>query len=569
MEKESRINIYNYTVGTAFVILLLSITISRGFIIYDKKLFLFLIIIEIVIDKFNIRTPKVWISFASIIELASFLLLGIVNSAWIQLIFIFVTDYLMYKKPFNTVFLNAGMTLSKMFAGSIAYKLVFESLGSMNERYFSVSMFLPALSFTVAAFICNYIFIFIQFYLINNKLDMRDVFDSMKWEIISLFFSIPAASEFADIYKYSSSHNLWFSTLFILPIVFACFIFTTMKSTIFANKQLKALSKVALTINKFLDVEKTYNSVLDAINSLVSFKGCYIFDMKDEEGEMIPVAYRMDDDFSDKVYSFSVEESILGQIVHSSKAIIINDLYMKPGDKGYCEYCTIYKSCILVPMRRLNKCIGCIIIFSDEYRAFGDEILEFLMILSDQATIAIENAKLFRLSEEEAITDGLTYLYNQRFFYSCIEKKIRECEKNSDAMSLIIFDIDYFKRINDTYGHLVGDFVIREVARLIKSSVRKNDIVSRYGGEEFTVILPSSKSMDAYAIAERIRKRVEDHIFRYKTFNIKLTISGGISEYPNPASNAMEMVSFADRAMYSGAKEKGRNKIKIYDTGML
>jgi diguanylate cyclase (GGDEF)-like protein len=230
-----------------------------------------------------------------------------------------------------------------------------------------------------------------------------------------------------------------------------------------------------------------------------------------------------------------------------------------------CGSDRIYKSCILVPMRHLNKCVGCIGIFSDESHAFNNAIFEFLMILSDQAAIAIENARLFKLTEEEAITDGLTNLYNQKYFYNCLGRKINESGQSNKKMSLILFDIDHFKKINDTYGHTTGDFILKEIARLIKSCVRKNDIVSRYGGEEFTVILPGADSNEAYAIADRIRQKIQRHDFMANGLKIKVTVSGGISEYPRLASNDVEMVNYADRAMYVGAKFNGRNKIKIYD----
>jgi diguanylate cyclase (GGDEF)-like protein len=188
-----------------------------------------------------------------------------------------------------------------------------------------------------------------------------------------------------------------------------------------------------------------------------------------------------------------------------------------------------------------------------------------LTLLSDQATISLENARLFKLSVEESITDGLTYLYNHRYFYNYLEKKMDGDRGNCTKMSLVLLDIDHFKEINDTYGHLVGDYVLKEVAWLIKSCVRKDDIVSRYGGEEFTVLLPDLGSDGAYAIAERIRSEIEKHDFTTQDIHIKLTISGGIAEYPLIATNSMELVSYADRAMYIGAKYKGRNKIKVYD----
>lgn len=568
MVNDTTIKIYNYTVGIACTILLLAATIIYGVNITTDKIpmFLLMIVIAAVIDKFRIYTGRVWISFVSIIELASFLILGLIASAWVQFIFIFVTDYFFYRKPIRTVSLNIGMIVGKIFFGALAYNFVLNLCGGIKGRFFSAEMFLPAFAFMFCAFMYNYVFLYIYFRLVNGSLIKIVIFDSAIWEGISVMISIPIALEFANIYIFSSENNFLFAVLFILPVMFSCFIFSLVRKVMFANTQLKALSKVALTINSYLDLEQTYNSVLDAISSLVNFKGCYIFDIDDKSESMIPVAYKIDNDVgSDKVYSFSIKRSVLGRVYGSSRAIIFNDLSKECFPFGESEYCSLYKSCILVPMRRLNKSIGCIGIFSDEQRAYNDDILEFLMILSDQATIAIENAKLYKLSEEEAITDSLTYLYNQRYFYNYIDRKIKETSENNGKISLILFDIDHFKKINDNYGHLVGDYVLKEVARLIKGSVRKNDMVARYGGEEFTVILPDLDADGTYIIADRIRDKIQSHVFAIDGIEIKVTVSGGIAEYPKIAANSIELVSYADRAMYVGAKFKGRNKIKIYD----
>lgn len=567
MFNEKSIKIYNYIVGAVCFAVLLIVTVVYGMNIGNLGILLFfiLIAIEIVIDRFRIYTSKLWISFVSIIELSSFLILGVTASAWIQLIFIFITDYIIYRKPFRTVSLNIGMITGKMFVGAIAYYQAVYIIGGSNGLFFSAKMLLPAIAFTFSGALLNYVFLYIQLYMVNNKISKKIITESAIWETVSILISIPVALEFTDIYKYSSGHNLLFAVLFLMPIVFVCFIFSLVRSIMFANTQLKALSKVALTINSYLDLEETYNSILDAISSLVGFNGCYIFDIDESGIEMMPVAYRMDENTDDRICSFDVKKSVLGRVTGSSQAIIINDLAKEYGNYTDNELSILYKSCILVPMRRLNKCVGCIGIFSNELRAYNRDILEFLMILADQAAIAIENAKLFKLSEEEAITDSLTFLYNQRYFYNYINSKIKESSWTSSKLSLILFDIDYFKRVNDSYGHLTGDYVLKEVAHLIKNSVRKNDVVARYGGEEFTVILPDLDSEGSYVIAERIREKIENHIFKANGFDIRITISGGISEYPKIASNSIELVSYADRAMYVGAKFKGRNKIKIYD----
>lgn len=565
MVNQKAIEIYDYVTGILCIAFLLVFTGIYGVNTSNILLFIILIGASIAIDAFNIHVGRVVVTLTSIVELASFLIFGMVASAWIQLLFTFIIDYFINKKPVRTVLMNIGMMLSTVYAGSLCYHIIDNFIGNPSGKYLLSIRMLPCIGFVLSGLVVNYVLLSVQLLLIDRELLKQLFINSLPWELVSAAISVPVALAFTDIYLYSREHNLLLAIFFLLTIVFMSFIFSLTRKIVFANNQLKALSKVALTINSFLDLDRTYNSILDAISSLVPFKGCYIFDVNEKGNEMLPVAFRVDDENNPENYKFTIKDGLLKKVAESDKPIIINELLKELYRNNEDQYCDIYKSCILVPMRRLNKCVGCIGVFSDETHVFNDEILEFLMILSDQATIAIENARLFRLSEEEAITDGLTNLYNQRYFYNWLGRHIKEYNATKKILSLMIFDIDHFKTVNDIYGHTVGDRVLKEVAHLIKSLVRKNDIVSRYGGEEFTVILPELTSNEAYVIAERIRENIEEHDFIIDGFNIKVTVSGGISEFPKIADNDVELVNYADRAMYIGAKYKGRNKIKIYD----
>lgn len=565
MANQKAIGIYNYVTGILCIAFLLVLTGIYGVKISNILLFIILIGASIAIDAFNLHIGRVIVTLTAIVELASFLIFGMIASAWIQLLFTFIIDFFINKKPVRTVLMNIGMMLSTVYIGSLSYNIIDNILGNPSGSFLLSARILPCVGFLLSGMVINYVLLSVQMLLIDRELFKQMIINSLPWELVSSAISLPVALEFTDIYLYSSDNNLLFALLFLLSIVFISFIFSLTQKIVFANNQLKALSKVALTINSFLDLDRTYNSILDAIRSLVTFKGCYIFDVNEKGDEMIPVAFRVDEENNPENYKFTLKDGLLKKVAESAKPIIINGLMKESYKNSESHYCDIYKSCILVPMRRLNKCVGCIGVFSDETYVFNDEILEFLMILSDQATIAIENARLFKLSEEEAITDGLTNLYNQRYFYNWLGRHIKEYTKTKKVLSLMIFDIDHFKTVNDIYGHTVGDRVLKEVAQLIKSLVRKNDIVSRYGGEEFTVILPELTSNDAYVIAERIREKIEEHDFIIDGFNIKVTVSGGISEFPKIADNDVELVNYADRAMYIGAKYKGRNRIKVYD----
>jgi diguanylate cyclase (GGDEF)-like protein len=168
---------------------------------------------------------------------------------------------------------------------------------------------------------------------------------------------------------------------------------------------------------------------------------------------------------------------------------------------------------------------------------------------------AIERIRLFHL----AVEDGLTKLYVVRHFKEMLDQEMSKAKRYNRPLSLIISDIDHFKRVNDTYGHLSGDFILREVANIFKSSCRETDIPGRYGGEEFVILLPETKLEGAIEFAERLRKLVESLTLEYDNVKFNITISFGVAEYKNEATNA-DFIKRADEALYV-AKETGRNKV--------
>jgi two-component system cell cycle response regulator len=201
-------------------------------------------------------------------------------------------------------------------------------------------------------------------------------------------------------------------------------------------------------------------------------------------------------------------------------------------------------------------------------RGFTEKELNFCRIVANSSFNAIKNARLYEEVTREkdrlkeiAITDQLTTLYNHDFFYMRLEEEFERATRYETTLSLIMMDIDDFKRVNDKYGHRTGDSVLKEVGRLIKRTVRKIDFVARYGGEEFVVILPHTPLKGAAGEAERIRRVVEEHTFEgipAKAINLSL----GVASYPDKGKmNPGELVNRADKALYA-AKEAGKNCVR-------
>lgn len=178
--------------------------------------------------------------------------------------------------------------------------------------------------------------------------------------------------------------------------------------------------------------------------------------------------------------------------------------------------------------------------------------------------VKIENEYRKKLAELANI-DGLTGVYNHRFFHESLKEKIVSCKKRQNPISLILLDIDYFKHYNDLYGHQKGDAVLRKIGLILKNNVRIKDIPARYGGEEFTVILPNASEKEAIFIAEEIRLAVERHKFEGEENQPKgkITVSIGISTFPDKAKNDVELIKSADDALYR-AKFFNKNRVETY-----
>lgn len=161
--------------------------------------------------------------------------------------------------------------------------------------------------------------------------------------------------------------------------------------------------------------------------------------------------------------------------------------------------------------------------------------------------------------------DELTGVYNRREFNKLLKHELERSERYSHCFSLLLLDIDYFKKLNDTYGHQAGDEALRQIAAILKQEVRELDRVARYGGEEFVIILPETSTASAYAVVERIRQVISSYSLSFNGETIKMTISGGLATFPEDGSDSESLIYAADQALYT-AKRSGRNQIIIYSS---
>jgi diguanylate cyclase (GGDEF)-like protein len=186
-----------------------------------------------------------------------------------------------------------------------------------------------------------------------------------------------------------------------------------------------------------------------------------------------------------------------------------------------------------------------------------------LGVIANQVAVSLENAKMYKQMVTMATTDGLTGLLNHRTFQERLADLLGRAERHGLKLALILTDIDHFKKVNDTYGHPVGDEVIRRVARVLEGSVRKIDIVARYGGEELAVIIEGADAAGAAQLAERIRLDVAKQSIPSDKGPFSITLSLGIASVPEDATDKQTLIERADQALYR-AKHTGRNRSVTY-----
>jgi two-component system, cell cycle response regulator len=168
---------------------------------------------------------------------------------------------------------------------------------------------------------------------------------------------------------------------------------------------------------------------------------------------------------------------------------------------------------------------------------------------------------------ESALRDGLTKAFNKKYFTDRLESEFTFATRHLTPLALVLFDLDHFKKVNDTYGHQAGDYVLSEISTLLSGTLRAEDVFARYGGEEFAVICRGSDMNQAQVVGERLRKAVEAHKFVYSGTHIPVTISVGVSVLPNPAvKDANDIILFADQALYK-SKNAGRNRVTLHQPG--
>lgn len=337
--------------------------------------------------------------------------------------------------------------------------------------------------------------------------------------------------------------------------------------------EIETLFKASQAMNFQSDTDKLVRHILEmASQALSSERASVMLISHDSTDELVTrIVYGIDDLAREAEPPATVRirsgEGVAGTVLKTGNSLIVNDGHNDPLFKSYessQDFEPRIQNLISVPLKIKDRVTGVINVVNKHAGLFNADDQRLLEALAQQAAMAVEHARLY----EMAITDGLTKLYIHRYFQARLEEELLRAKRYHTTVALILFDIDHFKKFNDTYGHQQGDIVLIEVAKLVRQTIRDTvDIPARYGGEEFTIILPETDTAGAQLVAERLRKTVESHGFPGQETALHVTISLGIATFPDHASQKGVLIKKADIALYH-CKEKGRNCSSVFNDSM-
>jgi len=346
------------------------------------------------------------------------------------------------------------------------------------------------------------------------------------------------------------------------------------QSLIFKNKELlerleREKGKLEIILDIYNEISSTFS--IEDLSDFVTGKVIQLLEaekaslmMVDEEKSELVVKGSKGLIRDENEIRVKIGEAIAGWVAKEGEVLLVNEVEKDPRFEKFLhpdKYKTT--SFISIPLKVEQKVIG-VMNVTDKLastKVFTEDDLRYLSLIAHQTIAQIENIRLCERLSALAVTDPLTELFNQRYFQEHLTQEIMRASRYGHALSLIMFDIDHFKQSNDKYGHPAGDKVLKQATRVMRENTRHVDIICRYGGDEFMIILPDTDLEGAQFVADKIRKVIETQGLTEAEdgLNLNITLSGGVGAYKKGLSKA-DFISEVDKALYK-AKSEGRNRI--------
>lgn len=327
---------------------------------------------------------------------------------------------------------------------------------------------------------------------------------------------------------------------------------------------LQALNEVVQAINSSLKPKEILNAIMAKAADLINAEGWSVLMINEKTKELVFEAASGKAGKKLLGMRLKIGQGVAGWVARYGTSLMVPDVSKDPrfysGVDRQTKFTT--KSVLCVPMKSRDRIIGVVeVVNKIGEESFTHDDFEIFENVVAHLTIALEKANLYRKMEQATLVDDLTQLYNTRYCNQFLDNFLIERKDTSGRISVIFLDIDFFKLVDDNFGHLVGSETLKIVGERMTKVIRKNDVIVRYGGDEYIVLLPNTDKKTALIIAERIRAMIgRDPFYAFGNKKFSITVTLGVASYPEDAKTRDELIGRADKAMYEG-KMSGRNKV--------
>lgn len=466
------------------------------------------------------------------------------------------------KEDLYRYFLNSIMfSIISFISGFIFYEVG----GKIGYTAFTL-LIIPILIYQLVNFGLNQLLYYWSKILFGKK---KNLFTKdMLWDFFIMFMVFPLGMGLYYLYE-----DLGYIAFLLIGVPFICFAYVLRmyNSSERINDYLQRAAEIGHQLTERLQVNEVLDLFIQKISQMLHVDYAYILDVKGDELVLLR-GVEKGDQKPNIIPPIKKNQGISGLVWGKQKAVLYDEKEEWENESsGYMPEGA--ESILAVPIFRRKKVVGVLFLASTRKKQYEKYQMSMVDILCSYFVVAISNAKHYEKTKKNSEHCQLTKLYNYRYFDELLSSEFELLAKGErKELSLIMLDLDYFKKINDTYGHQSGNDILIQLAKRIKSLIGNRGTVARYGGEEFVILLPDTNKQATLRLAEIVRLTIANRPFTTQNFldldggseSINITVSIGVATAPYDADDALALIRHADRALYIGAKRAGKNRVAEY-----
>lgn len=544
-----RIALYEWGIGIAG--LLVGVVYLHQLQSQNLLLILLLFSLAILLELVPVPLGKVDSSLLVSLLIGVLICYGTAEAIWMMFVAGFVALSVTRKTSLNIIVFNSGQYAVSAWLMTLVYQVAPTTTLRMDWSTV-VAVILCGVTFLIS----NHILIHIHDFL-RNRFDRRDILSIFLADGLNVVVALP----FSILMIAIGPNHPYLAPVVMLPIVLLSQVMRISKRMAFMQQ----VNRATIKLTSEFDVDRIAENVAQVTHRLTYADVSIVFTMDSTQTVLVPSAIYPPSAASDfRMLGYHESEGgVIWNTIRNNHSEYVPDTRKDPRVRDDGAGRSEYRTMGIFPMHFRGTIQGAIVCYCHRAYALGEKN-DYVEALSRQAAILLDNARLYHSLQEQSRLDGATGLFNYRFFYEGLSQRVQLAEQSHQPLSVAIVDVDYFKKFNDTWGHLAGDEVLRSVGQLMRELAGPSALVARYGGEEFGIIVPydSARTMQ---LVEEIRAAVAHHVVDFDGYRLQgITVSCGIASYPEHSTNDRDLLLKADSAMYWGAKQRGRNKVALY-----